>query len=106
VCNFENEGVLRDNIRLALSDDQLIQALFAAAAKRVGILDTIPGVNVTVNNVDEKTLARISDADQQVDELRLKLAMKYTPQNAKCFCGSGNKFKRCHGQLRTRRSSR
>jgi hypothetical protein len=106
VYNFENEGILRDNFRLALSDDPLIQEFFAAASKRSAILNAIPGVNVTVNDVDEGTLTRISQAEQLMDELLLALAMKYTPQNAPCFCGSGTKFKRCHGQLMMKRASR
>jgi hypothetical protein len=97
VYDFEHEGVLRDNIRFALADDPLIQEFFAAGARRSAVLNAIPGVNVTVNDVDEETLTRISDAEQQLVELQVALAMKYTPQNAPCFCGSGNKFKRCHG---------
>jgi uncharacterized protein YchJ len=23
--------------------------------------------------------------------------MRHTPRNARCFCGSGRKFKHCHG---------
>jgi hypothetical protein len=103
VYDFENEGVLRDNIRSALSDDPLIQKFFSAAAKRSAVLNAIPGVNVTVNDVDGATLARVSQAEQQLGELQVALAMKYTPQNAPCFCGSGNKFKRCHGHSAPKR---
>jgi hypothetical protein len=106
VYDFENEGVLRDNFRLALSDDPIIQKFFAVAAERSAFLNTIPGVNVTVYDVDQQTLTRISQIDEQLAELQLALAMKYTPQSAPCFCGSGTKFKRCHGQPMTKRSPR
>jgi hypothetical protein len=100
VYDFETEGVLRDNKRLALNDDPLIQEFFAAATRKTEILNSIPGVNVTVNDVDAATLERISEAERELGELTVKLAMKYTPQNAPCPCGSGQKFKRCHGQPR------
>lgn len=42
--DFENEGTLRDNKRLALGDDSMIKELFAAAERRLAILNNIPGV--------------------------------------------------------------
>jgi hypothetical protein len=98
VYDFENEGVRRDNKRVALGDDPLIQDLFAAATERFEILNNIPGVNVTTNDVE--TLRKIATAEEKLSRTRNQLAMRYTPQNAPCFCGSGQKFKRCHGQTR------
>jgi hypothetical protein len=100
VYDFGNEGVLRGNRRLALSDDPLIQEFFAAAKKRDEILNSIPGVNVKGVDVDNETLRKISSAKRELSQATLKLAMNYTPQNAPCFCGSREKFKRCHGQPR------
>jgi SEC-C motif len=92
-----NEGVLRHNIRRALSDDPLIQKFFAAATKRATILNDIPGVNVKVEDVNPQILKKVEAAADEQDKLYFALAMKYTPQNAPCFCGSGQKLKRCHG---------
>ena len=39
--DFENEGALRDNKCLVFSDDPLVQEFFAAAEKRVAILNSI-----------------------------------------------------------------
>lgn len=96
VYDFENEGILRDNQRLALNDDPLIKEFFNAGARRVAIVNTIPGVGMV--SMDITTAQTLESADQEITRLVYSLGMKYTPQNARCFCGSGEKFKRCHGQ--------
>jgi hypothetical protein len=93
--DFENEGVLRDNFRLALSDDLLIQQLFHAARERLAILNALPGVGAIA--VDRLKAAKMAAVEQKKAQAIYKLALKYTPQNARCFCGSGRKFKHCHG---------
>jgi SEC-C motif len=93
--DFDNEGVLRDNIRLAPSNDPLIHQFFAASAERSRILNTVPGVGTI--SLDATTAARLSAVENEKARLFLSLAMKYTPQSARCFCGSDKKFKRCHG---------
>jgi hypothetical protein len=50
--DFESEGILRDNKRLALNDDPLIQELFAVAEKRVAILNSIPGVGAVCMDLE------------------------------------------------------
>ena len=96
VYDFGHEGVLRDNIRLAHSDDPLIQQFFNAAAELNRVRNAIPGIGEVT--VDALTDARLSACENVKALLFAKLAMKYTPQGAKCFCGSDKKFKRCHGQ--------
>src|ERR1700694_2905749 len=49
VYNFEDEGVLKPNVRLALCDDPLIDGFFAAAQDHEDILNSIPSVNVGSN---------------------------------------------------------
>jgi hypothetical protein len=95
VYDFENEGVLRDNIRVALCDEPLIQQFFDACAERSRILNSLPGMGEIA--LDAPTAARLSAVDNDKTRLFFSLAMKYTPQNARCFCGSDQKFKRCHG---------
>jgi hypothetical protein len=94
--SFDNEGVLRDNQRLALCADPLIQQFFAAASEKARIMNSIPGVDAV--SVDAETATRLSAVEGHVQRLVCELAMKHTPQNTPCFCGSGKKFKRCHGQ--------
>ena len=36
--------------------------------------------------------------EKQAGLIQYQLVMKYTPQGAPCPCGSGQKFKRCHGK--------
>jgi hypothetical protein len=96
--DFENEGILRDNIRLALSDDPLIQQFFNAAKDRLAILNAIPGIGQV--SADALTAARLSAIEREQTRLIVALGMKYTSQGAPCFCGSGQKFKRCHGESR------
>ncbi|HVA82138.1 MAG TPA: SEC-C metal-binding domain-containing protein [Candidatus Binataceae bacterium] len=88
--------MLRDNQRLALRDDPLIQELFAAASEESRIMNGIPGVGAV--SVGAETAARLSNVRDHTEQIVFRLAMKYTPQNALCFCGSGKKFKRCHQQ--------
>jgi SEC-C motif len=96
VYDFGNEGTRRDNKRLALNNDPLIKEFFAAAEKRVAILNSIPGKGSIV--IDGDTARRLSAAEEEKKRLVYSLGMKYTSQNALCFCSSGKKFKRCHGQ--------
>jgi hypothetical protein len=96
VYDFENEGVFRDNVRMALADDPLIQELFRASRERVRILNTIPGVGAVA--VDRHTAAQMAAVEENKARIIYELALKYTPKTARCFCGSGEKFKQCHGR--------
>jgi len=98
VYNFEDEGVLKPNVRLALCDDPLIDAFFAAAKEREDILNSIPGVNVGFDQVSPAVRSTILAVEQKEAQFIYQLGMKYTPRNARCFCGSDEKFKRCHGR--------
>ena len=61
-------------------------------------MNDIPGVGpVPVNAQIAALLSAVRDRKERIVQ---QLAMKYTPQNAPCFCDSGTKFKRCHGQQR------
>lgn len=94
--DFQNEGTLRDNKRMALNDDPLIQDFLAVAEEKAAILNSIPGVGAIY--VDEETDNKLKAAERKREGLLLMLAMKYTPRNERCFCGSGQKFKYCHGR--------
>jgi hypothetical protein len=93
--DFKNEGVRRDNVRMALSDDPLIPAFFAAAEERSRIWNSIPGVGKV--QVPPAIAMKLQDAGFAVAGAMYPLATKYLQPNDPCFCGSGRRFKRCHG---------
>lgn len=96
VCDFDPAGVRRDNHRMPLVSDPLVEQLFRLAALENRVLSAIPGVGtVTVPERVAVKLQRVSDAKAQVVR---RIGMKYTRPNQRCFCGSGEKFKRCHGR--------
>ncbi len=94
--DFENEGIRRDNIRLALADDPLVRSFFRLAEERSAIMNAIPGIGVVT--LEGESALRYQRSLQEQAVLEFQLGMKYTPQGAPCFCGSGRKFKRCHGK--------
>ena len=100
VYEFENEGVRRDNFRLAIVEDPLIEAFFRLAEEKNAILNEIPGIGMVTLEGD--TAVRFQRNEEEFAQLELYLKMKYTPQGAPCFCGSNQKFKRCHGSSRPR----
>jgi hypothetical protein len=96
--DFENEGVRRDNHRLALVADPLVQQFFASARRHSEIMNSIPGVGKV--QVTPAIARQLQSVERENGRITIALAMKYTPRNARCFCGSGEKFKKCHGSLR------
>jgi SEC-C motif len=96
IYDFQNEGSRRDNRRRALNDDPLVEEFFRAVEAKVAILKSIPGIGEIA--VDVETETRFEEAESEHIRLCGLLEMKYTPQNAPCPCGSGVKFKRCHGE--------
>jgi hypothetical protein len=73
--DFENEGVLRDNVRLAFSDDPLIEELFKAARKRSAFYNQLPGVGViSISAVEDPERQKI---ERRVARATLALAQKY-----------------------------
>ncbi len=98
--DFQNEGVLRHNKWQAQNDDPLIARFFHAVEAKKEILNSLPVVGEIV--VDIETATRFEQAESEHIRLYELLARKYTPQSAPCFCGSGAKFKRCHGEAGTK----
>lgn len=94
--DFENEGQLRDNVRVALSSSPLVQELFNTAAERVRILNSIPGVGAVTASAE--TARALQSAMLKIMELQHEIGMTHTPPRAPCFCGRGKMFKQCHGR--------
>jgi len=58
--NFENEGVLRDNLRYRLVEDPLLDELFKAAAERTRYKNELPGVGmITIHASEGKVLQKL-----------------------------------------------
>lgn len=93
--DFQSEGIRKDNHRVALTDDILVQQLFRTASEHNRILNSIPGLGEVA--VDRHTALQIATLERENARLSLEIAMSHTPRNARCFCGSGKKFKHCHG---------
>ena len=90
-----NPGVRRDNIRKAHTNDPLILELFKVAAEKTRLMNMIPGVSAAhVPPALRQPLALIG---QRHVKLSIDVSMRYTSRNDPCFCGSGKKFKQCHG---------
>jgi hypothetical protein len=86
----------RDNIRLALCDDPMVGEIFAAAELRTRIWRSAPGADAAS---EAATLAALEAAEFAQSRAQVRLAMKYTPPRAACFCGSGRMFRGCHGRV-------
>ena|ERR1035441_961606 len=91
--DFENEGIRRDNVRMALADDPMVLEFFRLAQERNAILNGIPGIGTVA--IEGDAAERFQRNHERATLVELQLGMKYTPQGAPCFCGSGKKFKRC-----------
>lgn len=96
--DFANPSVRRDNIRKALASDPMIEESLGLAAELAAIMNRIPGIGmVTVEGADAERVKFIAERSSY---LRRQLALKYTPYDAPCFCGSRQRFKRCHGSYK------
>jgi hypothetical protein len=75
--DFENEGVLRDNLRYGLVDDPLLDELFKAAARRSQFKNELPGVGIiTIHASEDKMLAKLERRVQRAYEA---IVEKYLP---------------------------
>lgn len=96
IYDFDNENVRRENHRMPLITDPLVGQLFALAVRQNQIMSQVPGVGMVSVPV------RIAMEMDQIAESKARvvhqIGMKYTPRNQRCFCGSGDKFKHCHGR--------
>ena len=92
----QHPGIRRDNIRQALTRDAQIDEFLLLFAERGQITMRLlcnEGLRVRVSD-----FPRLQLIEQRLLHLYTYLAPKYTPRGAACYCGSGNKFKHCHGR--------
>lgn len=93
--DFDNEGTRIDNTRFSLRKDPLIDAFFAAARERTAFLNTVPGFGTFTLAGD--MAEQYERLDMTMARLQAQIFRKYAGPNSLCICGSGKKFKRCHG---------
>ena len=93
--DFESEGVRRDNIRKAIAKDKLVDEFLLAAGERAKVYDSIPGIGRVTP--DAATRQKLENVERHCAGLMLQLAEKYLGPNEPCLCGSGKKFRKCHG---------
>lgn len=96
VYDFKNEGHRRDNIKKLLRNDVLIHRFFDLVEMCNKIINDIPGMDIV--DVPIQVARKINLINRQKMEIAYQLGMKYTRPNSLCFCGSGSKFKKCHGK--------
>jgi hypothetical protein len=97
--DFANDGVREDNIHEALAADNRIRDFFRLAEQKNALLNSLPGFGeITLKGENAIHFQRLQ---REQLSLTFALAMEYTPPNARCFCGSGKKFKKCHGLNRS-----
>lgn len=104
VYDFGNpNGPCRDNIRQPLAEDAQIREYLQVAEDISAILMSIPGSGM-VEVSDPVIASRLESLMKKSARLKREIAQRFTSQNAPCYCGSGQKFKRCHGEPRRRKS--
>jgi hypothetical protein len=93
--DFANLGVRTENKRLALRNDPLIEAFFDAARQKAAFMNTLPGFGMVSLNFVQAQQRRV--LEENIARLQALLFKKYAGPNTPCICGSGKKYKRCHG---------
>lgn len=83
-------SVRRDNVRRVLTDDPLMAEILAGAAARTRIWQGSAATG-------QGEPGALEGAQLNQVYAQLKLGLSTTAPNARCFCGSGKRMKRCHG---------
>lgn len=96
--DFDEPLPRRDNIRHPLTNDPLVHDHLRLAARFTRFLNHYrikPGeAQVPLYLIQEAQMLQ-----QKRREVILLMQQKYTKRNARCYCGSGKKFKNCHGRV-------
>ena len=87
------DGVKVDNVRRAILDHPLVHRLLASQKQRYEVLKGRP-VSLPQGVVETFSLSPVDQHDFH------SLVFRVRGRNDPCVCGSGRKFKRCHGLKR------
>jgi len=93
-CDPADPRSRRDNIRSPLSKDPLVADVFSGAQARTDVWRR-EGAERPHDGFAQLQAAEFSQVYAQQ-----KLGLSHTHPNARCFCGSGKRMKRCHGAAR------
>lgn len=103
--DFESTDLL-DNCRVALIPDPRVEQALRLFTKKTQLLNSIPGIDVRADQVDPGMLLKLATCEQQAmglleAALDSQVSGNYSAitvgRNDPCPCGSGKKYKRCHG---------
>ena len=103
--DFDSTDLI-DNRRVALIPDPRVEHALRLFAKKTQLLNSIPGIDVTADQVDPGLLLKLAICEQQAAglleaALDSEISDNYSGikvgRNDPCPCGSGKKYKRCHG---------
>ncbi|WP_158859447.1 YecA family protein [Rhodoplanes serenus] len=97
--DFANPGVRRDNIRVPLSRNPKVLRFIEIGERQSEILNTIPGIGM--KTLSGEAARMFQGLEREKRSLLFDLGMMFTGRNDRCFCGSGKKFKFCHGAQRS-----
>jgi hypothetical protein len=95
---------LTDNVRVALTDDARVAEALQLLSQKAHLLNSVPGIDV---EVPPAVAAELQSLDIRVAALIFAATHKPRSQppvrstkigrNEPCYCGSGKKYKKCHG---------
>jgi hypothetical protein len=93
------EGRSLDNIRRPLRDDPVIHEFISLAEARFEIINRGPkAVQFGAVSVPAEEIMPVIQRMAQLEEM-LRSPYPTAPRNDPCPCGSGKKYKKCHGKL-------
>ena len=81
---------------MPLVTDPLVGQLFTLAFRQNKIMSSIEGVGMV--SVSARVAMELDQIAESKSRVAYQIGMKYTLRNHRCFCGSGGKFKHCHGK--------
>jgi hypothetical protein len=89
----EADGVLTDNIRIAIANDPLVQDLFSLCSRKVELLNSSPGFGeITLEGDKAEEWVHVLS---EIQALCGQLAFLHSPGTTPCFCGSGKRLNNC-----------
>jgi len=90
VYDYESDGLAPDSIRKALTSDPIVHEYLSVSAQLVALIKRHASGRTSVMPAEEYEELIMSKA-----ELRRQILNSRMRRNDPCFCGSGNKYKRC-----------
>jgi hypothetical protein len=95
---------VKDNVRVPLVNDPRVSLALELFSKVISLINSVPGFDVQLPQATARQIAGLklrasALLSEYVAERDYQLARKIG-RNDPCPCGSGKKYKKCHGALR------